>query len=96
MALPISVFSTWATGILNGLQHNRERLPAAYSYTAMSLTTGIGMVKVLGSQQTPITNPGGLLAGLFIGIPIMVGSIYCSGTMLGISIRHSQDKGDKS
>ena len=83
-------FSTWATGVLNGYQKENP-IPASYKYTIMSLTGTINIVKALGSQSIPIASPGILIPSLFIGVPLITGSVFCVGTMFGKTVRHLQD-----
>ncbi len=97
MVLHLATFSTWATGVLNGwqsYQHKEKQLPASYKYVSMSLMTATGIIKVLGSQSLPIAHPGSLMTGLFIGIPFVVGATFCTGTMMGKSIRHVKDSAE--
>jgi hypothetical protein len=86
-------FSTWAVGIINGYQPKENKLPASYKYGIMSIATGINIIKALGRSQTlPSMRPGILLSGIFIGIPLITGSVFCTGNILGKSIRHINDK----
>jgi hypothetical protein len=94
MALHLAAFSTWVIGALNGYTHKEKGIPASYSYTTMSLMTTTGIIRALGTQSLPITHPGSLMAGLFVGIPFMVGATFCTGTMMGKSIRHVKDSAE--
>jgi len=49
--------------------------------TLLSVSTGLHMVKFLGSQTIPL-NPWTVPA-LFLGVPFLVGSTFCIGTVLG-------------
>lgn len=89
--MPLAWISTWAVGIINGYQHKENRLPASYKYGIISLASGLNIIKALGRQSIPIANPNSLLIGLFVGIPFIAGSMFCTGNMLGKSIRHLSD-----
>jgi hypothetical protein len=89
-------FSTWAVGIINGYQYKENKLPSSYTYGIISIATGINIIKALGRSQTlPSMGPGILLSGLFIGIPLITGSVFCTGNMIGKSIRHMSDMESK-
>ncbi len=88
--MSLTWFSTWATGVLNGYQKENP-IPASYKYTIMGITGGVQIVKGLGSQPTLILKPALLLPTLFIGVPLITGSVFCVGTMFGKTVRHLQD-----
>jgi hypothetical protein len=56
----------------------------------MGITTAINMIKLTGTVKPPITNPGSILTSLFIGIPLITGSVFCLGNYLGKAIRYSK------
>ncbi len=90
-------FSTWAVGIINGYQRKENKLPTSYKYGIMSIATGINIIKAIGRSQTlPSMRPGVLLSGIFIGIPLITGSVFCTGNMVGKSIRHMNDMESKN
>jgi hypothetical protein len=91
----IPAFSTWATGVFNGYQHKDNGIPNSYKYTVMSLSTVMHMIKVLGSQPNPLPRTNNLLFSLFVGVPFLVGSVFCTGDMMGKSIRYLEDKNTK-
>jgi hypothetical protein len=85
--MSIGAFSVWAAGILNG--YNTEKgLPALYKYGLMSVVSSVQIVRVLGEQKVIPARPAGLLASIFVGIPMVVGATFCTGTFLGKSIHH--------
>lgn len=93
--MPILLFSTWASGALNGYQHKDDGIPASYKYTIMSLTTILNMGKVLANQPVPLPRTNNLLFSLFIGVPFITGSVFCTGNMIGKSVRYLEEKNTK-
>jgi hypothetical protein len=49
--------------------------------TLLSVGSGLHMVKVLGFQTIPL-NPS-IIPAIFLGVPFLVGSTFCIGTVLG-------------
>ena len=96
--MSISLFSTWAVGALSGYSLKDNDLPTGYKYGTMALTTGIHIVKSLANVdlQPYRTRPGSLVMGLFVGIPLMVGSTFCVGDFFGKSARHVVDLNKKN
>lgn len=82
----LGIFTVWATGVLNG--YSKEGLPASYKYVPISLVSAIGILKGISDLKPVPPRPGGVLASLFIGIPIVMGASFCTGTFFGKSIRH--------
>jgi hypothetical protein len=87
----IPLLSTLATGASNGFLHKEGGIPTSYKYTVMSVSAGMLIVKAFGTQPTPIARVTSLLLGLFVGIPIMTGGVFCTGTFLGKTLRHVKD-----
>jgi hypothetical protein len=78
-------FSTWLAGIANG--YEPTSITRFQQFTIMSVSFGMHAIKFLGSQKTPIPNPNTILASLFLGLPVVIGSTFCMGTVLGKSAR---------
>ena len=90
MSLPL--ITTWLTGAINGYTLKEDGLPANIKYSVMGLTTGIHIIKGFGQIKLPVVKPGSTLAGLFIGIPLVIGVNFCVGNYLGKAIRYAEDK----
>lgn len=84
--MSIGIFSVWATGILNG--YNKDGLPSSYKYVPIFLVSATGIVKGIGDIKQVPARPGAFLTSLFIGIPLIVGTSFCTGTFMGKSIKH--------
>jgi hypothetical protein len=87
--MTIPNFSVWFIGLMNGYKKEEDKLPNSIKYGAMGITTAINMIKFTGSIKPPITNPGSILASMFIGIPLVSGSVFCLGNFLGKAVRYS-------
>jgi hypothetical protein len=61
----------------------------------ISQSRGLGDVYKRQSQPTPLPRANNLLFSLFVGIPFLVGSVFCTGDMMGKSIRYLEDKNTK-
>jgi hypothetical protein len=88
--MTISNFSVWFVGLMNGYKKEEDKLPNSIKYGTMGITTVINMIKFTGNIKPPITNPGSILAGLFIGVPLVTGSVFCLGNFLGKAVRYSK------
>lgn len=82
----LGLFSVWSAGILNG--YNKDGLPVQYKYGLMSVVSGIQIVKALGSETKVPSRVGLYLTSLFVGIPLLTGATFCTGTFLGKSVQH--------
>lgn len=92
--MSLSIFTNWATGVLNGYSLKDNGLPKGIIYGTLGVTTFANMVKVLGSFNAPEIKhhtAGNKLASLFIGVPIMMGTSFCIGNFFGKGIRHVKD-----
>ena len=85
----IASISTWLVGAINGYKLKEDGLPNSIKYGSMALTAGISMIKFTGSIKPPITNPGSILAIMFVGVPLATGSVFCLGNFLGKAVRYS-------
>ncbi len=88
--MTIPNFSIWVIGLMNGYKKEEDKLPNSIKYGAMGITTAINMIIFTGSIKPPITNPGSILASMFIGIPLVSGSVFCLGNFLGKAVRYSK------
>ncbi len=88
--MTIPNFSVWFIGLMNGYKKEEDKLPKSITYGAMGITTAINMIKFTGTIKPPITNPGSILASMFIGVPLVSGSIFCLGNFLGKAVRYSK------
>jgi hypothetical protein len=52
----------------------------------MGITTAINMIKFTGTIKPPITNPSSILVTMFVGIPLVTGSVFCLGNFLGKAV----------
>ena len=88
----LGLFSTWSTGLLNGVSLPEKGLPASYKYGMMGLTSGLCMMNAIGRMNVEQTRyMSRYLAGTVVGIPIMVGAVFCTGHFLGKSTRYAWD-----
>jgi hypothetical protein len=91
--MKLVMFSNWAIGFLNG--RTKEGLPNDIKYGALGVTTFAGMLTALSHfdalqiSKMPI---GSKLGGLFIGIPIVVGTQFCIGHYLGKATMYNTKK----
>lgn len=92
--MTLSLFTNWATGVLNGYSLKDNGLPKGIIYGTLGVTTFANMVKVLGSFNAPeikYHTAGNKLASVFIGVPIIMGTTFCIGNFFGKGIRHVKD-----
>lgn len=93
--------TAWATGAMHGYTLKEQGLPTTYTYATLSLVTVMQMARSLGAE-TSITQmkvfPASTIAGIFVGIPLFVGTVFCTGHFFGKSVRHTYEsiKGSKS
>jgi hypothetical protein len=87
--MSIANFSVWFIGLMNGYKKDEDKLPNSIKYGSMGLTSVINMIKFTGSIKPPITNPGSILATMFLGVPLVTGSVFCLGNFLGKAVRYS-------
>ncbi len=88
------MFTNWSVGLLNGYNVKEGGVPNGIKYGTMGLTTFAGMIKVLGNMDNVKINHitgGQKLAGLFIGVPLVVGTNFCVGHHMGKAIRWTRD-----
>jgi hypothetical protein len=97
----ICFFSTWAVGLMNGIitphkdattaaTATAQGLPTGFKYGTIGLVSGVGMANAIGnltSAHLPLPRIQAL--GIFAGIPLLVGSVFCTGHFVGKSVRYS-------
>ncbi len=88
--MTIPNFSVWFIGLFNGYKKDEDKLPNSIKYGALSLTTVINMIKYTGTIKPPITNPASILTSMFVGVPLITGSVFCLGNFLGKAVRYSK------
>ncbi len=88
--MTIPNFSVWFIGLINGYKKEEDKLPNSIKYGTMGITTTINMIKFTGTIKPPIINPGSILASMFIGVPLVTGSVFCLGSFLGKAVRYSK------
>jgi hypothetical protein len=88
--MKLIMFSNWAIGFLNG--RTKEGLPNDIKYGALGVTTFAGMMTALSHFDTSKLPIGSKLGGLFIGIPIVVGTQFCIGHHLGKATMYNTKK----
>ena len=87
--------TNWTTGLLNGYRHKENGLPNGIKYSTLAVTTMGGMFKVLSNFDSPNLSRisgGQRLAGLFIMVPLVMGTQFCMGHHMGKAIRYSEDE----
>jgi hypothetical protein len=94
MAFSFSVFTNWSVGVLNGFKQKENGLPNGIKYGTMGVTTFAAMIKTLAnfdsSSLVKVTS-GQKLAGLFIGVPILMATNFCVGHHFGKALRYSEE-----
>jgi hypothetical protein len=103
MAFSFSLFTNWSVGVLNGFKQKENGLPNGIKYGTMGVTTFAAMIKVLANFDTPSlvkATSGQKMAGLFIGVPMLMATNFCVGHHFGKALRYSgedpsSDKGVK-
>lgn len=97
--MSFTLFTNWAVGVINGYKQKENGLPNNIKYGTIGLSTFMTMFKTLGYLDTSVnkkfisatTTPGQKLAGLFIGIPLIMGTNFCVGHHMGKAIRYAED-----
>jgi hypothetical protein len=89
--MSLSIFTNWAVGAINGYKQKENGLPNGIKYGTLGLSTLVGTIKVLGSEFSPSVRPAHRLAGIFIGVPVLVGTTFCLGHHLGKAVRYAED-----
>jgi hypothetical protein len=93
--MALVALTNWAAGLLNGYKYKENGLPNSIKYSTLGVTTFGGMIRVLGNFDSPnITRltAGQKLGGLFIAVPIVMGTQFCMGHHIGKAIRWSEDE----
>jgi hypothetical protein len=88
--MTIANYSVWFIGLMNGYKKDEDKLPNSIKYGSMGITSVINMIKYTGTIKPPITAPVSTLAAMFIGVPLVTGSVFCLGNFIGKAIRHSK------
>ena len=97
--MSLSIFTTWAVGLINGYKQQENGVPNGIKYGTMGITTSIAMLKTLANFDTPASKnllsstitPGQKLFGLFVGVPLVMGMNFCVGHHMGKAIRFAED-----
>ena len=95
MAFSFSIFTNWAVGVLNGYKQKDNGLPNGIKYGTMGVTTFAAMIKTLANFDAPEViraTAGQKMAGLFIGVPLVMATNFCVGHHLGKAIRYAEDE----
>lgn len=100
--MSLTVFTNWAVGVINGYKQKENGLPASIKYGTLGITTTMSMFKVLAQWDTPAAKniisatvtPGQKVAGLFIGVPLVMGMNFCLGHHMGKAVRWAEDDSD--
>jgi hypothetical protein len=85
----IATITTWAVGLINGYKQKENGLPNQIIYGTMGAASIVNMMKVIGVST--LKPPGILMGGLFIGVPLVVGTTFCVGHHFGKAIRWAED-----
>ena len=92
--MSLSLFTNWAVGVINGYKQKENALPNGIKYGTIGVTTTVAMIKTLADFDTPNIikmTSGQKLAGLFIGVPLVMGMNFCVGHHMGKAIRYAED-----
>jgi hypothetical protein len=97
--MSLSIFTNWGVGVINGYTHKENGLPNDIKYGTIGLTTCLSIFKGIGHLEPSsilsrnISNIplGQRLAGLCIGIPLLIGANFCLGHGMGKAIRYAKD-----
>ncbi len=95
MAFSFSLFSNWAVGLINGYKQKENGLPNDIKYGTMGVTTITTMMRTLANFDRPEViraTSGQKIAGLFIGVPLLMATNFCVGHHLGKAIRWAEDE----
>lgn len=86
--MALSNVTIWIAGIMNG--YDSTSVSNFQQFTIISVSFGAHVVKLLGTQPVPIYNPKLIMTSMFLGIPLVIGSTFCLGTILGKSAHKIQ------
>jgi hypothetical protein len=92
--MSLSLFTNWAVGLINGYKQKENGLPNGIKYGTIGVTTGVAMLRTLANFDTPNIikmTSGQKMAGLFIGVPLLMGTNFCVGHHMGKAIRWAED-----
>jgi hypothetical protein len=92
--MSLSLFTNWAVGLINGYKQKENGLPNDIKCGTIGVTTTIAMIKTLANFDTPNIikmTSGQKMAGLFIGVPLVMGMNFCVGHHMGKAIRWAED-----
>jgi hypothetical protein len=78
-------FSSWSIGLLNGFNKDSNPLDNTTKYGILVTTQIIGTIRAFNYQPLLFST----FTGIFIGNATMIGSIYCTGHLLGKAIKHT-------
>jgi hypothetical protein len=95
MAFSFSIFTNWAVGLINGYKQKDNGLPNDIKYGTMGITTFASMMRTLANFDAPEViraTSGQKMAGLFIGVPLVMATNFCVGHHLGKAIRYAEDE----
>ncbi len=93
--MALLALTNWTTGLFNGYRYKENGLPNSIKYSTLAVTTLGGMFKVLGNSDSPNISRltgGQRLAGLFIMVPLVMGTQLCMGHHMGKAIRYCEDE----
>ena len=89
----LTVLTNWTVGVINGYKQKENGLPNGIKYGTLGVTSFMGMIRVLGNFDTVIkATSSQKLAGLFIVVPVVMGTNFCIGHHLGKAIRYVEDE----
>jgi hypothetical protein len=93
--MSLSLITNWAVGLINGYKQKENGLPNDIKYGTLGVTTFVAMLKTLGNFDAPSVvrmTTGQKMAGLFIGVPLVMGTNFCVGHHMGKAIRWAEDE----
>jgi hypothetical protein len=90
--MSLSLFSNWGIGVLNGFNYKEDGISSKIKYTAMSVSSVLFGLRAFSVENIPKLTPQQMLAVLFIGTPLAIGSSFCMGTQFGKALRDVEDR----
>jgi hypothetical protein len=92
MTFSLSLITNWAVGIINGYKQKENGLPNGIKYGTIGVTSVATMMRALANiPSIPKITPGQSMAGIFIGVPFIIGTNFCVGNYLGKALRYAED-----
>ncbi len=90
--MSITLFTTWATGVFNGLKPNS--IPGDLKWSILGLTTLVGSIRIIGNAPVPLPHSKAvpLMIATIVGAPAVTGIVYKTGDLFGKVMRSLEDQ----